>query len=105
MFTRSCTSAILCAALTFAGCLSVGQASTDELAMRDAWGKQVSTKDRAEVQREVDQHTDWMEKKKVQWMTMQYRARYNRARAKAAAAAATRPATSGPSTAPATSPA
>jgi hypothetical protein len=92
--------AFLCLAISLCslpGCLRVGQASRDELAQLDYWGKLLPDRDRAAVQREADQHTDWMPKKKVQWMTMQYRARYRRAQA------ASQPST-GPTTVPTTVP-
>lgn len=72
------------------GCLRVGQASDDEKAQLAAWSKVVTQKDRDDVTRQANSHTEWAEKKKVQWMTQQYRARFNRAQnRKAATQAAT----------------
>lgn len=87
--------AALVTLLTLPGCLRVGQASSEERAQLDAWSKAVTQKDRDEVTRQASLHTEWAEKKKVQWMTQQYRARFNRAQNKKAAtqAAATRPTT------------
>src|SRR4051794_17413840 len=88
--------ALVLAGMLAAGCVRVGQATPDDQAQLAKWGQLVSAKDRAEVERTAASHTDWMEKKKVQWMTTQYRTRYNRQQAKKAttqAAAATKPAT------------
>src|SRR3954466_13969347 len=84
------------------GCVRVGQPSPDDQAQLAKWSQLVSPKDRAEVERTAASRTDWMEKKKVQWMTTQYRTRYNRQQAKKAttqAAGATKP-TSKPTTDP-----
>jgi hypothetical protein len=73
---------LLVSAILLTSCVRIGEATSDEKKQLDAWSKLVTEKDRAEVRRAADAHTDWMEKKKVQWMTQQYRARYNRAQEK-----------------------
>src|SRR4051812_37502289 len=81
-------------AFLFSGCLHIGDASPDEKSQLDSWSKLVTDADRAQVQRAAASHTEWAEKKKVQWMITQYRTRYNRAQAKKAATqAATRAST------------
>jgi hypothetical protein len=86
--------------LVMNGCLSVGQASPDEKQQLDAWAKVVTPRDRDEVTRQASQHTEWAEKKKVQWMTQQYKARYNRAQTKKAATRAATQTTTRPSSGP-----
>lgn len=76
--------AALVALLLIAGCMRMGEPTADERAQLASWSKAVSDQDRAEVQREANTHTEWMERKKSQWMIGEYRARYAKARAKAA---------------------
>ena len=80
------------------GCARIGEPSRDEREQLEAWSKLVTPKDREEVTRAADAHTDWMEKRKVQYMIGQYRARYLRARERQAATrpAATKPASGNP---------
>jgi hypothetical protein len=66
------------------GCLRVGQASDDEKQQLAAWSAVVTDKDRAEVQRTASLHTEWMEKKQVQWMIQQYKTRYAHLQSKSA---------------------
>lgn len=86
--------------ILISGCLRVGQASPDEKQQLDAWANVVTPKDRDEVTRQASQHTEWAEKKKVQWMTQQYKARYSRAQNKKAATRAATQTSTRPSTGP-----
>lgn len=88
------------------GCLRVGEPTPDERQQLQSWSAAVSDTDRVDVQREANTHTEWMERKKAQWMIGEYRARYARARAKAArrAAATQRAATMRAATMPSTQP-
>jgi hypothetical protein len=81
--------------------MRVGQASPEEKSQMDAWANVVTQKDRDDVTRQAHMHTEWAEKKKVQWMTQQYKARYNRAQTKKAATqSATQQSTTRPSSGP-----
>ncbi|MGH7177788.1 MAG: hypothetical protein ACREJC_10440 [Tepidisphaeraceae bacterium] len=82
----------LLACLTFVGCVTVGQPTPQERDQLEKWSKLVTPVDRAAVESEAAEHTDWMSRKKTQWMIDQYRACYERAQARAAATrASTRP--------------
>ena len=82
------------------GCLRVGQASDEEKSQLAAWSNVVTQKDRDDVTRQAGLHTEWAEKKKVQWMTQQYKARFNRAQSKKAATQAATQSTTRPSSGP-----
>ena len=41
-----------------------------------AWAEVVTPKDREQVTREANQHTDWLERRKVQFITGEYKKRY-----------------------------
>ncbi|MBC8105332.1 MAG: hypothetical protein H7Z14_01985 [Anaerolineae bacterium] len=70
------------------GCMRMGEPTSDERAQLTTWSKVVSDQDRTDVRREADTHTEWMERKKTQWMIGEYRSRYEKARAKQARRAA-----------------
>lgn len=96
---------------SLAGCLRVGEPLPDERRQLEQWSAAVSADDRLAVQREANQHTDWMERKKTQWMIGEYRSRYAKARTREARRAAAtqraatmRAATMQSSTSPATQP-
>jgi len=88
------------------GCQHLGDPTPDERRQLATWSAAVSDQDRAAVQREASQHTDWMERKKTQWMIGEYRSRYAKARTKEArrAAATQRAATMRAATLPSTQP-
>jgi hypothetical protein len=83
-------SAVFFIATVSAGCTHVGEPTSQEKKQLASWSAVVSEKDRLEVRREADRHTEWMERRKVQWMIGEYRARYENSRRAAAARAATR---------------
>ena len=83
-------SAVLLIATVSSSCTHVGEPTSQENKQLAAWSAVVSEKDRIEVRREADRHTEWMERRKVQWMIGEYRARYENSRRAAAARAATR---------------
>ncbi len=80
---------LILSSLICPGCLHVGDPSPDELATRDAWSKVVSDNDRAQIMREAGTHTEWMEKRRVQWETQQFKSKYSHAQTKKAATRAT----------------
>jgi hypothetical protein len=87
MFSRNILLALVTLAialLVVAGCMRMGEPTDDERAQLATWSAAVSDQDRAQVAREVNTHTDWMERKKTQWMIDEYRRRYSHARAKQA---------------------
>jgi hypothetical protein len=92
------------ACFVIVGCMRIGQPTSEERAELATWSKAVSDQDRIEVSREAATHTDWMERKKTQWMISEYRARSEKARAKQArrAAATQRAATQRAATLPTT---
>jgi hypothetical protein len=85
-------------------CVRLGEPTSQERAQLARWSNVVTDEDRADVRREADTHTEWMERKKAQWMISEYRSRYAKARAKATprAAATQRAATQRAATMPAT---
>jgi len=101
-----CIAAISAALCATAGCLHVGEPTPDERRQLQTWSAAVSDEDRAAVQREANAHTEWMERKRTQWMITEYQSRYAKTRAKAArrAAATQRAATMRAATMPATQP-
>ena len=76
--------AVLIFTIIGGGCVHVGEPTPEERAQLTKWSNAVSEQDRTEVRREADMHTEWMERKKTQWMISEYHARYERARAKQA---------------------
>jgi hypothetical protein len=90
MRTTAC--AALVAFFVATGCVRIGEPSKEERDQLAKWSARVSETDRVEVRREADRHTEWMEKKKTQFMIEQYRERYRDAKAAEARRAATRPA-------------
>ena len=74
--------AILFIAVVTTGCVSVGEPTPQEKKQLAAWSAVVTEKDREEVRREADRHTEWMERKKVQWMIGEYRSRYHKSQQK-----------------------
>ncbi|CAN5408558.1 hypothetical protein BH09PLA1_BH09PLA1_01580 [soil metagenome] len=65
-----------------AGCLRMGDPTPQERQQLQKWGDSVSDSDRAEVRHEADKHTEWMERKKTQWMIAEYRSRYAKAKSR-----------------------
>jgi len=61
-----------------AGCMGsdVGKPTDQEVAQMQAWAEVVTPKDRELVTREANQHTDWAERRKVQFITGEYKRRY-----------------------------
>jgi hypothetical protein len=62
------------------GCLAgdVGKPTDQEATQLQAWSAVVTPKDREAVTRIANQHTDWAERRKVQFMTGEYKKRYLR---------------------------
>ena len=72
----------------------VGKPTDQEVTQMNAWAEVVTPKDRLDVTRQANQHTDWMERKKVQWITGEYVRRYNKEKGKSLGTRAlTRPVT------------
>ncbi len=91
MRTASCI--LLCLCLIGCGG-TVGQPTDTEVQQMNAWAEVVTPKDREEVTREANQHTDWMERRKVQWITGEYVKRYSKGRGHASTTrSATQPTT------------
>jgi hypothetical protein len=60
-----------------AGCRGdVGKPTDQEVAQMQAWAAVVTPQDREQVTREANQHTDWLERRKVQFITGEYKGRY-----------------------------
>jgi len=62
------------------GCVlrsDVGKPTDQEITQMQAWAEVVTPKDREQVTREANQHTDWAERRKVQFITGEYKKRYN----------------------------
>ncbi|MBV8781802.1 MAG: hypothetical protein JO353_10430 [Phycisphaerae bacterium] len=87
------------AGLLICGCrFNVGNPTDQEVQQMQAWAAVVTPKDRADVMRQANQHTEWAERRKVQWITGEYKKRYEHYQARAAATrAASSATTSGPS--------
>jgi hypothetical protein len=54
----------------------VGKPTEQELTQMQAWAEVVTPTDREQVTREANQHTDWAERRKVQFITGEYKRRY-----------------------------
>jgi hypothetical protein len=54
----------------------VGKPTDQEITQMQAWAEVVTPKDREQVTREANQHTDWLERRKVQYITGEYKRRY-----------------------------
>ncbi len=66
--------ACICLAGSALSCRSSGGKPTaDEIAEYNYWGSQVSESYRQETLAATDVHTDWAQRKKVQWMTERFR--------------------------------
>jgi hypothetical protein len=65
-------------ALVGFGCLrgDLGQPTDQEITQMQAWSEVVTPQDREQVTREANQHTDWLERRKVQFITGEYKRRY-----------------------------
>jgi hypothetical protein len=89
------------------GCMGdVGKPTDQEIAQMQAWAEVVTPQDREVVTREANQHTDWAERRKVQFITGEYKKRYNHAQTHPKAVhPATMKSSNAPSTFPATFPA
>jgi hypothetical protein len=64
---------------TLIGCAlssDVGKPTDQEIAQMQAWSEVVTPLDREQVTREANQHTDWAERRKVQFITGEYKKRY-----------------------------
>ena len=81
------------------GCLGqdVGQPTDQEVAQMHAWSEVVSPKDREQVTMQANQHTDWAERRKVQFITGEYKRRYLHQQAHPSTARSSTTSTSGPS--------
>jgi hypothetical protein len=84
LLTLACAILVTCAA----ACLRIGEPTSDERRQLQQWSAAVSDQDRTAVEREAATHTEWMERKRTQWMITEYRARYMRQRTKDARRAA-----------------
>ena len=83
---------------TLIGCAlssDVGKPTDQEIAQMQAWSEVVTPLDREQVTREANQHTDWAERRKVQFITGEYKKRFLHQKA--------HPSTTRAATAPATS--
>ncbi len=90
--------AALSAAMVGLGCFrgDVGKPTDQEVMQMQAWAEVVTPQDREQVTREANQHTDWAERRKVQFITGEYKRRYlhqqaHPSTARSAAASATAP--------------
>jgi hypothetical protein len=54
----------------------VGKPTDQEVQQMQAWAEVVTPNDREQVTREANQHTDWAERRKVQFITGEYKKRY-----------------------------
>ncbi len=71
------------AMLIICGCrFGVGVPTDQELQQMQAWAEVVTPKDRAEVMRQANEHTEWAERRKVQFITGEYKKRYLHEQAK-----------------------
>ena len=59
----------------------VGKPTEQEITQMQAWAEVVTPQDREAVTREANQHTDWAERRKVQFITGEYKKRYLHAQA------------------------
>jgi hypothetical protein len=81
-FEKSNLTAIVALALAgtmlLAGCRGsdVGKPTDQEVAQMQAWAEVVTPQDREVVTREANQHTDWAERRKVQFITGEYKKRF-----------------------------
>jgi hypothetical protein len=65
------------AAAIVLGCRGdIGKPTDQEIAQMQAWAAVVTPQDREQVTREANQHTDWLERRKVQFITGEYKRRY-----------------------------
>jgi hypothetical protein len=69
---------VLGAALLDIGCrgADIGKPTDEEVTQMQAWAEVVTPKDRDVVTREANQHTDWAERRKVQFITGEYKKRF-----------------------------
>jgi hypothetical protein len=68
---------LLAGGLVVVGCGGqVGQPTDQEIQQMQAWSEVVTPLDREQVTREANQHTDWLERRKVQFITGEYKRRY-----------------------------
>jgi hypothetical protein len=76
--TRSILCLTLCIAFIGTGCFrgNVGTPTDQEVMQMQAWAEVVTPQDREQVTREANQHTDWAERRKVQFITGEYKKRY-----------------------------
>ena len=74
----------------FSGCrFNVGVPTDQDLQQMQAWAAVVTPKDRAEVMKLANQHTEFSERRKVQFITGEYKRRYLKEQNRAAAHPAT----------------
>jgi hypothetical protein len=72
----------LSAVLVLCGCFSgglsadVGKPTDEEIAQMNAWAAVVTPLDREQVTRAAALHTDWSQRRKVQYTTGEYKRRY-----------------------------
>ena len=84
--------------LLVGGCrFNVGVPTDQEVQQMQAWAEVVTPKDRADVVREANQHTEWAERRKVQWITGEYKKRFEHLQSKIAAKPTTATTTTAPS--------
>ncbi len=89
---------ITSAAFIGVGCFrgDVGKPTDQEVMQMQAWAEVVTPQDRQQVTREANQHTDWAERRKVQFITGEYKRRYLHQQAHPTTAHAVTPSTSAP---------
>jgi hypothetical protein len=76
---------IFAALLLAAGCrFNVGVTTDQDVQQMQAWAEVVTPKDRAEVVKQANEHTEWAERRKVQWITGEYKKRYTHEQARLA---------------------
>ena len=79
-------------AAALASCAHLPPASQEEIYARDQWAQKVSPTVRQQVHAEAERHTNWGEKRKVQFEISRYQHVYQQEQKKTRATA-TRPAT------------
>ena len=68
----------------FAGCrFNVGVPTDQDVQQMQAWAAVVTPKDRTEVMLQANQHTEFSERRKVQFITGEYKKRYLKEQSKA----------------------
>jgi hypothetical protein len=68
---------LLASAVLNNGCMAdVGKPTDQEITQMQGWAEVVTPQDREVVTKEANQHTDWAERRKVQFITGEYKKRY-----------------------------